>query len=488
MTRLAHTLMASLVALAVSAPAAFGEARDDEDNFTRKQAPVQKIRKTPPPDEAAPRPLKKPISVNKQDRLDATEAEPEPEPEPAPESKVAKPATASNSGEVVTIVVTGDTGFSRNHSPVHPGGVLKYGRRQPFSEAMSRIAGEVNGDLNFTNIETIVTDHNRLKRDKKGQKGPFNFRSHPKSIQHLVDRGFNLMSLVNNHSMDYHVAGLKETLRHMNPMLKKGLLAHAGIGLNREEASRPQMVKVKGTDVAFSAIGIATNNLKRHRAGKNTPGQIAYRFDDDYRLSVKRLADTKAGYRILSIHYGIEGRVRTDAKQIKEWRGMAARQAGIDLIIGHHAHVPRAVERAGDSVIFYGLGNFLHHGTANMSKKGICKDFGVLGRVHLLKMSDGSLKARAVEVVPVTQMHIRTEKMAPKKATDRIHALNYLARKLPQGAEGLQFTPQKDGTGLYCFEGAAKDPGSIGKLCRSWKRPGGTPSFLAGKIANSCVK
>ena len=193
-------------------------------------------------------------------------------------------------------------------------------------------------------------------------------------------------------------------------------------------------------------------------------------------------------FRILSIHYGIEGRVRTDKKQIKEWRGLAARQSKIDLIIGHHAHVPRAVERAGDSVIFYGLGNFLHHGTADMSKKGICKDFGVLGRVHLLKMSDGRLKARAVEVVPVTQMHIRTEKMEPRKAMDRIHALNYLARKLPSGAEGLQFTPQKDGSGLYCFKGASRDPGSIGKLCRGWKRPGGTPSFLAGKIASSCAR
>ncbi len=425
-------------------------------------------------------------SVNKQDKL-STEPAPRPAPKPAKAAAKAQ-SPADLQGGAITIVVTGDTGFSRNHSPVHPKGVLKYGRRQPWTESMSGIAKEINGDLNFTNIETIVTDHNRLSRDFKNQKGPFSFRSHPNGIRHLVDRGFNLMSLANNHSMDYKVAGLKETLRHIRPLKNNGLKAYAGIGANREEASRPHLVNVKGSSVAFSAIGIVTNNLARHRAGKNKPGQIAYRFDDDYRLSVDRLAATTSDYHILSIHYGIEGRVRTDKRQIKQWRGLAAQKKKIDLVIGHHAHVPRAVERVGNSVIFYGLGNFLHHGTANMGKKGICKDFGVVGRVHLREGSGGKLITRAVEVIPVTKMHIRPERLSAKASADRVHALNYLASKLPRGAEGIRFQIQKNGNGLYCFKGASKDPGRIGQLCKGYRGAGGIPSFLAGKIANSCAR
>lgn len=434
-------------------------------------------------------------SINKQDKLGTQPAQKAPVPQakpvlaPAavPEATPA-PSQVSLEPGTLTIVVTGDTGFSRNHSKVHPQGVQKYGRRQPWNESMSGIAQEIDGDLNFTNIETVVTDHNRLSRDLKGQKGPFSFRSHPNGIHHLVKRGFNLMSLANNHSMDYKVAGLKETLRHMQPLKAQGLKAYAGIGANREEASRPQLLDVKGSRVAFSAIGIVTNNLARHRAGKNKPGQIAYRFDDDYRLSVNRLAATESDYQILSIHYGVEGRVRTDARQIKQWRGLAAKQKNIDLVIGHHAHVPRAVERVGNSVIFYGLGNFLHHGTANMGKKGICKDFGVVGRVHLRKASDGKLITRAVEVIPVTKMHIRPERLPAKASADRIHALNYLASKLPSGAEGMRFQIQKNGNGLYCFKGASKDPGRVGKLCRGYRGAGAIPSFLAGKIANSCAR
>ena len=55
---------------------------------------------------------------------------------------------------------------------------------------------------------------------------------------------------------------------------------------------------------------------------------------------------------------------------------------GIDLIVGHHAHVVRGVEFAA-SLIFYGLGNFLHLGTANMTSSGICRDYGLMARVHL---------------------------------------------------------------------------------------------------------
>lgn len=52
---------------------------------------------------------------------------------------VSATVSAAAAGQTVTITLTGDVGFSRNHSPVNPGGVLKYGRRQPFAEALAAI-------------------------------------------------------------------------------------------------------------------------------------------------------------------------------------------------------------------------------------------------------------------------------------------------------------------------------------------------------------
>ncbi|GBF25249.1 capsule biosynthesis protein CapA [bacterium MnTg02] len=392
----------------------------------------------------------------------------------------------------VTIVLAGDTGFSGNHTKVNPKGSTKYSRFLTWRQSTALIAPDINGDLNFMNVETVVTDRNDLVRDTKGQRGPFNFKTHPNGLRHLVRSGFNVASLANNHSMDYGVAGLKETLRNLNALRADGLLAHAGIGMTRTEASAPKTLKVKGSDIAFSAIGIVTNNLARHRARNTKPGQIAYRFDEDFAESTRRLAKTNSAYRILSIHYGVEGRVRTDARQIREWRGHAARRAGIDLIVGHHAHVVRGVEMVGNSVIFYGLGNFLHHGTANMGRNGPCRSYGLLARVHLRKSKDGRLRARAIEAIPVTETHVQTRRFKSRaQSHKRIFALNYLAAFLDDpksGARGIRFTPQRDGSGLYCVPGARTDPGKIGALCRRWQAAPPIPAALRKSIAASCKK
>jgi len=396
----------------------------------------------------------------------------------------------AGAADEVTIVLVGDVGLNRNNQPVRADGVRR-GGFQTWDETTGLIADEINGDLNFMNAETVVTDRNDLSRDTKGQSGPFNFRTHPNGLRHLVSRGFNLISLANNHSMDYGVAGLKETLRHVGALEAERRAVATGIGMNREEAGRPRLVNVKGSDIAFAAIGIVTNNLARHRAGPDKPGQIAYRFDDDFAEIRRRLVAAPARFRILSIHYGVEGRVRTDAKQIAEWRRQAALGDGIDLIVGHHAHVVRGVELTGGSLIFYGLGNFLHHGTANMTAKGICRDYGLMARVHLRKAADGKLEVRAVEAIPVTDTHYRPRRITGDKGAAHIHALNYLAATLDDdtsGARGLRFTPRRDGSGLYCVPGAEGDGGTIGALCKSYAPPPPIPGSLRRTIAASCSR
>ena len=400
----------------------------------------------------------------------------------------AAPGWASSADEV-TITLVGDVGLNRSNQPVEPEGVRR-GAFQTWAETTSLIDSDINGDLNFMNVETVVTDRNDLTPDSKEQSAPFNFRTHPNGIRHLVSRGFNLLSLANNHSMDYGAEGLKETLKHVGELQKERLAVAAGVGMNSEQASRPQRVTVKGSDIAFAATGIVTNNLERHRAGPNKPGQNSYRSNDDYAEVRRRLVAAPAQYRILSIHYGEEGRVRADAKQFADYRGLAAQQDGIDLIVGHHAHVVRGVEIAGQSLIFYGLGNFLHQGTADLTGKGPCRDYGLMARVHLKKAADGKLRLRAVEAIPVTDTHFRPRRMTGEAGATRIHALNYLDANLgdENGARGVAFTPQPDGTGLYCLAGADKDGGTIGALCKGYRPAPPIPGNLSGPIASSCAR
>jgi poly-gamma-glutamate capsule biosynthesis protein CapA/YwtB (metallophosphatase superfamily) len=388
--------------------------------------------------------------------------------------------------DTITIVLVGDTGLGGHLQPVDPRGAYRHGSRMPWSDLTARIAPAIDGDLNFANLESVVTDRNDLRPEDK----TFVFRSHPDGIRHLADIGFNMLSTANNHAMDFGLPGLHDTLGHLNRIATTGAIrAHSGLGLTRDDAGRPRLLEAKGAKIGFAAIGIVSSGFAYHRATATRPGQLAVQAPEDFDDVTSRLAEAPVAYRILSVHHGEERAVRASPSAIQNFRRIAVKQRGIDLVVGHHAHVAAGVEMVDGRLIFYGLGNFLHPGMQNMSSFGMCRDYGVLARVHLRKSEAGRLEARAVEVLPVTDMHWQTRRLDPKPAGDRVQVLNHLARQFDDpssGAVGLRFTPQADGSGLFCAAGAGTDSGHIGRLCSNWQ-PAVAPSpSLALSIARSC--
>ena len=146
------------------------------------------------------------------------------------------------------------------------------------------------------------------------------------------------------------------------------------------------------------------------------------------------------------------------------------------------------MERVGNSLIFYGLGNFLHPGTAEMKRFGICRDYGLMAKVHLARL-DGRWQVEAIEAIPLTKTHMRPERFPPQQSARRIYALNYLGAQLGDGgqAEGLRFTPRQDGSGLYCAAGAASLGGKVGALCAAWHPAPAIPKQLARQLASACA-
>lgn len=129
--------------------------------------------------------------------------------------------------------------------------VTAYNRHTPWSSLTANIAHLIDGDINFGNIETVVSNVPlSLSMEKK-----FKFQSHPNSIVHLARLGFNLFSLANNHMADYGYVGLESTYAWMNEISKVYPVYHHGLGVN-QELMRPTLLKIKGITVAFMAIGI----------------------------------------------------------------------------------------------------------------------------------------------------------------------------------------------------------------------------------------
>jgi poly-gamma-glutamate synthesis protein (capsule biosynthesis protein) len=385
-----------------------------------------------------------------------------------------------------TIVLVGDAGFNSTDAKVDASGLRKGKQVTGFTEALSGVAPKVDGDLAFINLETVITDRNDIPPETKG-KGTFHFRSHPAALKTLIDIGFNLFSLANNHSFDYGAAGIEETLYHVAVANAERAIAFAGIGSNFEEAIKPGCIDLDGTRIALGAIGIVTGDQPQYRAGPNKAGQASYRDRTDFEAAVGELVAMPADYRILSIHYGLEGRVEPDDRQLADWRGFAAGEKGVDLIVGHHPHVVQGVELNSKSLIFYGLGNFLHPGTTEMTGFGICRDYGLMAKVHLAR-ANGGWQVAAIEALPLTNTQINPEPLKPEEGTKRIYALNHLAAGLDdeKGAKGVRFTPRSDGSGLYCTDNAAALGGEIATLCQGWQAPGEPEKALAVKIENAC--
>ena len=371
--------------------------------------------------------------------------------------------------KTVVIVAGGDLGFGGSDQPVSAMGGYRHRRLIPWKDIGKGIEPLLDGDINFANLETVVTGNARLvPADKR-----FRFQMHAAGARRIVEMGFNVLSTANNHARDYGQAGMRETLQSLNGLRAAGLLAFPGIARGRVAALQPVTFKVRGAyNIAISAVGIGGVDPLQESARY---GQISYNRPRDFTDAVQALAQAKADYRILSVHYGAELQIRPSANDIQKLRDRAVREAGVDLVLGHHAHVAAGVQAVEGRLIFYGLGNLLHFGMQNMAKFDVCRDFGLMARIYLSQNQDGGLKARAVKVIPLADMHENAHPMAPLEAHKRIAVINGLADQLSDaesGAKGLKFVPQADGTGLYCFAAADNADGKIAGLCKDWANAG----------------
>jgi poly-gamma-glutamate synthesis protein (capsule biosynthesis protein) len=376
--------------------------------------------------------------------------------------------------ERITLVFAGDTGTNGSGAPASAEGGYKAGRRMAIAPAFQAIRPRLKGDIVFANLESVVTEDNTLPpRDKM-----FVFRMHPDGLRAVMAAGVNLVSTANNHAMDFGARGAGDTLRHVEAMAGEGLLGWPGLARTREAALAPQVFSVKGMSVAVSAFGIGGSGfpVRDGEAG-------SLRGDDDFAALVSRLGQAKADLKILSVHYGQEFAPQATETEIRRLR-QAAALPGLAIIAGHHAHVARGVELSGNHLIFYGLGNFMHFGTQNMARFDLCRDFGLLVRVGLLRM-DGVWKLETVEAVPLTGMHVATRPMTGDAARMRLAVLNHLGARLDnakEDAHGLRFAAEADGSGLWC----AKDASDA--RCADWREPP-LPSGAAGEeIARACAR
>lgn len=210
-----------------------------------------------------------------------------------------------------------------------------------------------SADLVIANLECAVTTHPvPWTRTPK----VFHFRTPPQGVEVLRCAGVRLVSLANNHVLDFEEPGLYDTLAHLDA----AGIAHAGAGRNRNEAAQPAVVEAGGVRVGMLAF---TDNEPGWAAGPARPGvnylQIrpdpaTFRTVED---GVARAREQGAQVVILSLHWGPNMVQRPPAHFRAFARGVLER--GVDLIYGHSAHIFQGVEVHQAKLILYDTGDFL---------------------------------------------------------------------------------------------------------------------------------
>lgn len=199
-------------------------------------------------------------------------------------------------------------------------------------------------DLSICNFEAPIK-HKGIKPIKKA--GPHIYQS-KNSITYLKESGFSFVSLANNHIYDYGLDGLGNTICE----LKRQKIRFVGGGVCFKEAYKTQVVEKKGIRIGFIA---ACENEFGCLYEEQNRGGYAWLFHHCIEDNIRELK-TKCDFVVMIAHAGIEN---IDFP-IKEWRDRYKRlcDVGVDVVIGHHPHVPQGHEIYKDSIIFYSLGNF----------------------------------------------------------------------------------------------------------------------------------
>ena len=203
-----------------------------------------------------------------------------------------------------------------------------------------------NADIMMVNHEFQFSTRGEPMEDKQ-----FTFQTDPKNVQILLDLGIDIVSLANNHSLDFGQDALQDTFVTLD---EAGIL-YAGAGDSKERAEELQVIEVNGKKFGFLAatrvIPVAGWDVRNKQPGLFT----TY---DDTRL-VERIRESKEECDFLTVyvHWGIERE-----EYPEEYQNVIAKhcvEAGADVIIGAHPHVLQGIEFIEGKPIFYSLGNYI---------------------------------------------------------------------------------------------------------------------------------
>lgn len=228
------------------------------------------------------------------------------------------------------------------------GEFISYAEKRKLSHLypFERIEPHISGaDIFFLNLEGPIFQGSDRRPDVTTI-----LSNNAHVIDLLTRQGICVLSLSNNHIMDYGVEGLN----HTTALLKKSNLYYVGAGRNREEAGRELIIEHKGRRIAFLAFTTNESHVNAIIADSQTAGCDSF-LDRDRIAQKIRILSENVDIICVSLHWGHEFFLYPSWEQINMARSLV--DAGAKYVIGHHPHVAQGIEEYKGSIIMYSLGN-----------------------------------------------------------------------------------------------------------------------------------
>ncbi len=238
-----------------------------------------------------------------------------------------------------------------------------------------------SGDLTFCNIECPICEGAKIGITQ------VTFRADPETVEALTYGGFDVISLANNHTMDFGEDCLIKTFDYIN----EAYIEYVGAGKNIQEARTPLIKEIKDTTIAFLAYNDSDVVPSYYFASENSAGtnemDISRLQEDIGKIKNGEYGDVDLI--IVSMHSGTEFTPIPNSRQTSFAR--AAIDAGAEIVLGHHPHAVQHIEQYNGKYIVYSMGNFV---LDQMRWENCTKEL-------LLNLSISKDKVTEVEVIPL---------------------------------------------------------------------------------------
>ncbi len=201
-------------------------------------------------------------------------------------------------------------------------------------------------DLTVINEEFPFSSRGTPMPDKT-----YTFRVDKSYLSVFQEMGVDVVSLANNHALDYGTDALLDTF----DALDEAGIPYAGAGADKERAEEAIFFERGGRTIGVLAasrvIPVVEWNIENQQPG------LFCTYDSTALEAAIERTRSQCDYLIVYVHWGIE---RQDyPEEYQRTLAEAYIDAGADLVVGSHPHVPQGIEYYNGKPIVYSLGNFI---------------------------------------------------------------------------------------------------------------------------------